>query len=81
MAASVIAFGVSSLAATDWPIATGASLTAPTVIDTVATFESTVPSLALNVKLSGPDVVGRRRVGQIRGRAAERAVLRGVTTV
>ena len=27
---------------------------AVTVIDTVATFESAVPSLALNVKLSGP---------------------------
>ena len=34
--------------------ATGASLTAVTVIDTVATFESSVPSLALKVKLSAP---------------------------
>jgi hypothetical protein len=34
--------------------ATGASLTAVTVIVTVATFESAVPSFALYVKLSVP---------------------------
>ncbi len=33
---------------------TGASLTDVTVIDMVAEFESAVPSLARNVKLSGP---------------------------
>jgi DNA-binding transcriptional ArsR family regulator len=33
---------------------TGASLTAVIAIDTVATFESAVPSFALKVKLSGP---------------------------
>ena len=36
------------------PAATGASFTALTVIATVATFESAVPSFALYVKLSGP---------------------------
>ena len=35
-------------------VATGASLTAVTVIVTVATFESTLPSLALKVKLAMP---------------------------
>ena len=54
VAASVIATGVSSGVVTAWPSATGASLTGVTVMETVATFESTVPSLALNVKLSGP---------------------------
>ena len=39
---------------TDTDAATGASLTAETLIDTVAMFESTVPSLALNVNESGP---------------------------
>ena len=39
---------------TDCASAVGASLTAVTVIETVAGFESTVPSFALNVKLSGP---------------------------
>ena len=34
--------------------ATGASLTEFTVISTEATFESTIPSLALKVKLSDP---------------------------
>ena len=32
----------------------GASLTGLTVIETVAGAESTMPSLAVNVKLSGP---------------------------
>ncbi len=35
-----------------------------------------MPSLALKVKLSRPVVVGRRGVGQVRRRAAERAVRR-----
>jgi len=35
-------------------MASGASFTALTVIDTVATGESSAPSLTLKVKLSGP---------------------------
>ena len=46
--------GVSSSVVSAPFTATGASLTAVTVIDTVATFESSAPSFALNVKLSGP---------------------------
>ena len=37
-----------------WPLTAGASLTGSTVTRTVAIFESTWPSLALNMKLSGP---------------------------
>jgi len=47
LADSVIAFGVSSSVATDWPSASGASLTGATVIATIATFESTAPSVAV----------------------------------
>src|SRR5437773_1192606 len=47
-------FAVSSSVATASFAATGASFTAATVIVTVATFESRLPSFALNVKLSGP---------------------------
>ena len=54
VAVSVIALAVSSSVVTAWPPATGASLTAVIVIDTVATFESRLPSFALNVKLSAP---------------------------
>ena len=51
---SVIATAVSSGVVTAWSVAVGASFTGVTVIDTVATFESAVPSFALKVKLSGP---------------------------
>ena len=54
LAVSVIAFAVSSGVLTDCASATGASFTAVTVMLTVAAAESTVPSFALNVKLSGP---------------------------
>ena len=43
---SVIATGVSSGVVTAWPFAAGASFTGVTVIDTVATLESAVPSFA-----------------------------------
>ena len=51
---SVIATGVSSGVVTAWSLATGASFTGVTVIDTVAAFESAVPSFTLKVKVSGP---------------------------
>ena len=54
VATSVPLAGVSSGVVSVPFTATGASLTAVTVIDTVATFESSTPSFALNVKLSGP---------------------------
>jgi hypothetical protein len=51
---SVIVAGASSSVVTVWSAATGASFTALTVIETVATFESAVPSRAVNEKLSSP---------------------------
>ena len=48
------AFGTSSFVLTDWSLATGGSLVAVTVMETVAILESTVPSFALKVKESGP---------------------------
>ena len=39
---------------TDWAVAVGVSLTALTVIDTVAADEVTLPSDTVNVKLSEP---------------------------
>jgi hypothetical protein len=51
---SVIGLAVSSAVLTDWLFATGVSLAAATVINTVTVLESTVPSLTLKVKLSGP---------------------------
>jgi len=45
---------MSSVTGTIWLLATGASFTALTVIDTVAMLESRLPSFALKVKLSGP---------------------------
>src|SRR5207302_9723890 len=54
VAVSTIAFAVSSAVVTVCPFATGAWLTCTTVMLTVAAAESTVPSFALNVKLSGP---------------------------
>ena len=45
---------VSSGVVTLWSSATGASLTALTVIETVAVLLSIVPSFALKVKLSAP---------------------------
>ena len=50
----VIVTGVSSGVVTAWSLAVGASFSGATVIDTVATFESAVPSFALKVKASGP---------------------------
>ena len=47
-------FAVSSAVVTDCAVATGASFTAVTETVTAAMFESRAPSLALNVKLSGP---------------------------
>ena len=44
----------SSARIAEFGLATGASFTGSTVIETVATFESLTPSLALNVKLSAP---------------------------
>ena len=49
-----IATGVSSGVVTAWSFAVGTSFTGVTVIDTVATFESAVPSFARKVKPSGP---------------------------
>ena len=49
-----MAFAVSSAVVADCAVATGASLTGVTVRLTAAAAESTVPSFALNVKLSGP---------------------------
>ena len=54
LAVSVMGFAVSSAVVTDCALATGASFTAVTVMLMVAAAESTVPSFALNVKLSGP---------------------------
>ena len=54
VAVSAIVFAVSSAVVTDCAVATGAWLTCVTVRLTVAASESTVPSFALNVKLSGP---------------------------
>ncbi len=51
---SWIALETSSCVDTDWLFATGASFTGDTVIETVAVFESSDPSFALKVKLSGP---------------------------
>ena len=45
---------VSSFVATTQSTATGASLTGPTAIETVAAVESAVPSLTTNVNPSGP---------------------------
>ena len=44
----------SSATVTVWAVATGASFTALTVIETVAAAEPTVPSFTVNVKLSLP---------------------------
>ena len=54
VATSVIDFGVSSFVVTLCEFATGGSLTAITLIDTVAAPDRFVPSDARNVKLSGP---------------------------
>jgi hypothetical protein len=54
VALNVMGLAVSSSVATASSVATGASLTSVTVIVTAATFESTEPSLTLNVKVSGP---------------------------
>ena len=50
----MIPCAVSSVTATDCASATGASFTPVTVIETAAKLESTVPSLALKIKLSLP---------------------------
>ncbi len=52
--AKVIDLAASSLVDTDCALADGASLTALTVIDTVAAEEVAVPSETVNVKLSDP---------------------------
>ena len=52
--ARTIFIGVSSITVTDCAEASGASLTAVIVIETVAGAEFSVPSLAVKVKLSGP---------------------------
>ena len=54
VATSVICLAVSSLVETLLFCATGASFTGVTVMLTVATLLSSVPSFVLNVKLSGP---------------------------
>ena len=54
LAERVIVVAVSSLVETLWPLATGASLTAVTVMVTVAAGEVSVPSLTAKVKLSEP---------------------------
>ena len=46
--------GVSSSVVAESSTASGASFTGPTVMPTVASLESAVPSLALKVKLSEP---------------------------
>ena len=51
---SVIAFAVSCVVVTDCAFATGASLTAVTVIETVAAADVSAASLTVKVKLSGP---------------------------
>ena len=53
-AASVIAFAVSSSVVAEPSLATGTSLTEPTEIETVATFESALPSFAANANESAP---------------------------
>jgi len=54
VAARVISFAVSSAVVTLCGSATGVLFTAVTVIETVAAVEFKDPSLATNVKLSGP---------------------------
>ena len=68
---------VSSFVVTACAVATGASFTAATVIDTVATFESSRAVVRLEGEAVGAVVVRRRRVGQRRRRPAQRAVRRG----
>jgi hypothetical protein len=51
---NVITAAVSSAVVTLCALDTGASLTAVTVIETVAAGDVKLPSLAVNVKLSGP---------------------------
>ena len=46
---SVMPFGVSSVVETLWSVAVGGSFVAVTVVSAVATFESSWPSLTLNV--------------------------------
>jgi hypothetical protein len=50
----VIATAVFLFVVTDWLFAEGMSLTAVTLMFTVEMFESLLPSLTLNVKLSEP---------------------------
>ena len=45
---------LSSASTAEFGLATGGSLTGLTVIETVATFDSLAPSLALKLKVSGP---------------------------
>ena len=59
---------------TDTEAATGASLTAETFIDTVATFESAAPSLALKVNESDRVEVGAGCVRHVGCRSAEHPV-------
>src|SRR5205823_8880078 len=59
---SVIAAAVSSAVVTDCALATGASLTAVTVIDTVAAADVRAASLTVKVKLSGPLYLRARRL-------------------
>ena len=54
VAVSVIAFGVLRRTPTFWALATGASFTGVTVMDTVPGALVSEPSLTLNVKLSEP---------------------------
>ena len=54
VADSVITAAVSSALVTRWEFEAGASLTAVTVIETVTAGEVKLPSLTVNVKLSGP---------------------------
>ena len=49
-----MAVGISWYVVIDFALATGASFAGVTVMVTVAMFESSAPSFALNVKLSGP---------------------------
>jgi hypothetical protein len=51
---NVIGNAVFFAVVTDCPFAAGASFTAVTVIETVAAAEVRLPSLVVNVKLSGP---------------------------
>src|SRR5262249_34828591 len=54
LAVSVMVTGVSSLVVTATLLAVGGSFTGFTVMLTVAVLLAAIPSLALNVKLSGP---------------------------